>query len=248
MSSPAGAVDPARSPTPDEIAQAALKKGQGKALARIETECTRLFLSLPDLTPEQMARIKLALKQRAFTELEGIIAAFHSGAVAAWVQSPEALSQEQKSALSALANVDPRKYALPVIDDDLRTILTPEQFEAYTKVNEARRVSQAEEAAADTLKFINRSFDLTAEQKDMIFQGLAQHALDWNQPAPAPSASEPFPEIGSREEMRDRIIRAHLTPQQAAVFDQTRAAERERLKKEMMEYYGNRATPGSASR
>jgi len=246
--SPAGADDLSLTPTPDEIAQAALKKGRTKALARIETECTRLRLSLPDLRPDQVALIKEALQQKAFADLDGIIAAFRSGAVATWVQTPNALSQEQKSALSAMVNIDPRKYALPVIDDELKAILTPEQFKTYARVSEARRVSEAEEAAADTLKFINRSFDLTAEQKDGIFQELAKHALERNQPPAAASAVEPFPEIGSREEARDRIIRAHLTPEQVVVFDQKRAAERESLKNEMMEYYGKPVTAGAASR
>lgn len=223
--------------TPERMLQAKLEKGRDKVRRLADAEFTRLSLNLPDLTDEQKSRIRESLERKGLAELEDILRAFQSGAVARWVQNPENLAADEKAALAKIENIDPRKPTPTLIDGELRAILTPEQYATHLRAQEARRVTEAEESASDTLKFIGRSFDLTPEQKDQIFQQLAQHALAPSQPAPATAENEAFPEIGSREQTRDQIIRASLTPQQAEVFDQIRAAERETLRQQMMEFY-----------
>ncbi|MDB6133578.1 MAG: polymerase, sigma-24 subunit, subfamily [Verrucomicrobiales bacterium] len=227
---------------PDQVPGAILKKGRDKALRLAETEFTRLCLNLPDLTAEQKIQIREALERKSLAEIDSILHAFQSGAVANAVKDPRNLTAAGKEALNAMAKVDPRKSTPPVIDEELKTILTPEQYETHAQMQEARRIGAAEEAAGDTLKFISRTFDLTPDQKDRIFQQLARQALE-PQTALVATEADPFPEIGSREEARDRIIRGNLTSQQAEVFDQKRAAERETLRRQMMEYY---AKPGAA--
>lgn len=227
---------------PAQVPEAILKKGRDKALRLAETEFTRLCLNLPDLTAEQKTQIRAALERKSLAEIDSILHAFQSGAVANAVKNPQNLTAAEKAALSGMAKVDPRKSTPPVIDEELKTILTPEQYATHTQMQEARRIGAAEEAAGDTLKFISRTFDLTPDQKDRIFQQLARQALE-EQTVPVATEADPFPEIGSREEARDRIIRGNLTPRQAEVFDQKRAAERETLRRQMMEYY---AKPGAA--
>lgn len=225
------------------------KNGRNKALRLAETEFTRLSLSIQGLTPEQKTKIREALESKSLTTIQEILHAFESGAVASAVKNPEALTTAEKEALSRMSNVDPRKAGPPVIDEELKTILTPEQYATHLQAQESRRITSAEESAGDAIKFISRTFDLTADQKDRIFQQLAQLALTPEEKAPAAvSETDPFPEIGSREAARDRIIRANLTPEQAEVFDQKRAAEREVLRQQMMEFYDKpKSKPAAAT-
>lgn len=245
-STPSGKPDTASSgitQASDEAEAAARKReeirqnGRNKALRLAETEFTRLTLNVPGLTPDQKTKIREALEAKSLATIDGILQAFESGAVASAVKNPESLTAEEKTALSRMANVDPRKAGPPVIDEELKAILTPDQYAVHAQAQESRRVTAAEESAGDAIKFISRTFDLTADQKDRIFQQLAQLALAPEEKAPAATGADPFPEIGSREAARDRIIRAHLTPEQADVFDQKRAAEREVLRQQMMEFY-----------
>jgi hypothetical protein len=85
---------------------------------------------------------------------------------------------------------------------------------------------------------VARGLQHPENQKDEIFQDLAQYELSGESAAPV-NPRDPFPQIGSRDDARDRIIRAHLTPAQAAVLDQIRAAERAALKQEMMQFYSH---------
>lgn len=172
--------------------------------------------------------------------VDKIMHAFQSGAVAQGIQNPQALSEAEKAALAGIADIDPRKGGPASIEEELKTILTPEQYGAHTQARDARWIANAEDTASDTLQFIGRSFDLSPEQKDKIFQALAHHELTNAAPATAVS-DDPFPTIGSKQEGRDRIIREHLTPDQAAIFDKYRAAERETLKRQMMEFYSKQS-------
>jgi hypothetical protein len=212
-----------------------LKRAKDKSKRRADMEFTRICLNLPDLDAGQKARIKEALETKSTAALDDMLAAFQSGSVARGLQHPENLTPEEKV---ALAKIDPRKTTLVSIDEELKSILAEDQYTRHAEAQTAKRISEAEEVAADTLKFIGRSFDLTSNQKDEIFQDLAQYELSGESAAPV-NPRDPFPEIGSRDDARDRIIRAHLTPAQAAVFDQIRAAERAALKQEMMQFYSH---------
>ena len=246
---PAAPVPPAPGPATTPAAtdpaaarmEAVVKKAKEKAKRIADQEFTRISLNLPDLTDSQKERIRHALEQKGLADTQEMLAAFQSGAVARGVQAPESLTPADQAALARIAALDPRQPSAPSVEDELQAILTPEQLDQHVRAREAKRLGEAEEAANDTLKFIGRSFDLTAEQKDRLFQQLAQHELSPAPPSP-PDRADPFPQIGSKQEARDRIIRANLTPPQAEVFDRHRAAEREVLRQQMMEFYAKPRT------
>ena len=159
------------------------------------------------------------------------------------MQDPGSLTKEEKA---ALAKMDPRRNS-PLSDDaTLKPILTEDQFAQYAKTQEARKVSNAENAASDSLRSVSRSIDLSPDQKDHIFQALAQYEL--NPVEPVEEAGGPFPGMGARDEAKDKIIRESLTPAQAEIFDQARADEK-KSREEWMQRFSKpqpaAAAPGS---
>ncbi len=216
------------------------QKAQAKAKKQAAQEFTRICLNLPDLTEDQKARIQLLLETKFVDHIKGVLEVFQSGAVARAAQSTEGLTPAEKE---AIAKLDPRGMKPPAVDGEMKAILTPEQFGEYAVRKEQKRIGDAEDGATDTLKSLGKKFDLTPEQKDVIFQQLAAHDLD-PQVEDQVTAGNPFPRIGSRDETRDRIIRSQLTPPQAEIFDRDRAVEKEALQKQMMEYYTERASAG----
>lgn len=167
---------------------------------------------------------------------------FESGVVAKAARDPESLTDGEKDAVAPL---DPRRMSPPVVDEEMRTILTEEQFGTYAEKKELKRIGDAEDRATDLLKSLGRKFDLSPDQKDAIFQQLANHELA----VPGQEkvvAGNPFPQIGSRDDARDSIIRSILTPQQTEIFNQDRAVEKQALQSQMLEYYKERGvTSGS---
>ncbi|HEX2748143.1 MAG TPA: sigma-70 family RNA polymerase sigma factor [Verrucomicrobiales bacterium] len=198
-----------------------LKRAKDDAKKRATSEFKRICANLPDLTDAQKDQIREALETKSSAAVEEMTKMFQAGIVNRMMQDPASLTKEEKA---ALAKLDPRRNSSFTEDATLKPILTEDQFAQYTKTQEARKVSNAENAASDSLRSVSRSIDLSPDQKDHIFQALAQYEL--NPVEPAEEVSAPFPGMGARDEAKDRIIRESLTPAQAEIFDQARADEK----------------------
>jgi RNA polymerase sigma factor (sigma-70 family) len=214
------------------------KRMKDEVQKRVALEFKRICLNIPDLTDDQKAKIKETLEKKGSDASDQMAKIFQSGVMTRAMQNPESLTKEEKS---ALAKMDPRKNGVMSDDTALKSLLTEDQLGQYTKAKEARRVSDAENAASDSLRSVSKNIDLSPEQKDKIFQALAQEKL-----APAETGEEvssSFPGMGGRDESSDRIIRENLTPEQAEIFDQSRAQEKE-SRQQMMQLFGK--PPGAA--
>ena len=99
---------------------------------------------------------------------------FESGVVAKAARDPESLTDGEKDAVAPL---DPRRMSPPVVDEEMRTILTEEQFGTYAEKKALKRIGDAEDRATVLLKSLGRKFDLSPDQKDVIFQQLTNHEM-----------------------------------------------------------------------
>jgi RNA polymerase sigma factor (sigma-70 family) len=210
-----------------------LKRAQEKAMRTANMKYNRIVMNLPDLTEAQKKQLKETLEVNGRAATDRMMEAFQSGAVMRALQKPESLTAMDRA---ALAGVDPAKITTATDTEALKAILTAEQYAAFIKSQEARRVGDAENASFDTLKWMSRNIDLSAEQKDRIFQGLAQRELSPDLP-PGEDGGKPLPGLDAHAAARDRIIRESLTPEQAAAFDQMRAEQMRAIEQEMMQFY-----------
>ena len=213
---PAEASAPAPAP-PQHTPAKALEQAREQAAL----ELTRISLNLPRLTGDQKARIQTVFEQRNARKLTAKMEAFESGAVRRYALNPDNLSEEDKTLLFAM---EPGRIPPPE-DHDVRSILSPAQFEEYIRTEEAKQVSKAEAAAADVLKAIGRSIDLNPTQKDVIFQALAKLELDGPVMDDAQRA-RPFGLRDATEEARDAVVLAQLTSEQAEVYSKFRADQK----------------------
>jgi RNA polymerase sigma factor (sigma-70 family) len=210
-----------------------IKRVQDKAKRRANLEFNRLCLHLPDLTEAQKQQVKEALEVNGLAASDKMLEAFRSGAVSRALKKPESLTAEEKA---SLAGLDFSKAAAISDKETLKAILTAEQYGVYLKAQETRRVGDAENSAFDTLKWIGRTFDLSPDQKDSIFQKLAQHELSPDTPS-AGTEGKPVPGLDGRALARYRIIQESLTPPQEAAFDQMRADQMRAIEDDMMQFY-----------
>lgn len=198
---------------------AALKEKSVKEAAR---ELSRMALYLPGLTEDQQSRILAVYEERSLRRAEAFEQARQSGAFARLAGGIGNLTAEDRALFKAAhafsGEASPENEAL-------KAILTPDQHAVQLQAAERRRVNDAEGVASDAIRSLGQSMDLTPEQKDAIFQGVAQFEL--NPPADGSDNSADLPSP-FREEGRDRIIRQHLSAEQAALFDQRREDDRRR--------------------
>jgi RNA polymerase sigma factor (sigma-70 family) len=212
------------------------KMAENEAKKRVNLAYNRICLNLPDLTDDQKTRIRAALEKKSAEETAELMKLMDSGGMAK-MMDPSSLTKEERALMSKM---DPRRASAVTDDATLQTILTGEQYEQYAKSQETRRVTEAENAATDTLKSVGRAIDLTPEQKDQLFNQLAQYDLA-KEEISAPESPGPFPGMGSSDEKREEIIRANLTPPQLAVYDQSRAEDRQ-SREQMMQFLPGRAS------
>jgi RNA polymerase sigma factor (sigma-70 family) len=216
-------------------------KAQEQARELSQQELTRLSLNLPGLTEEQKAGLFELLTARNAARLTAKMEAFSSGAVRRYALNPDELPEEDKALLYAM---EPARIP-PAQDAGIKAVLTPEQFEAFVRTEEAKRISNAEAEAGDVLKAIGRSFDLAPAQKDRIFEALARLELE-GAPMDAAQQARPFGGRDAQEEARDRIVLAELTPEQAEVYSKNRA-ERKAGYLEFLKSFGPKESPGESS-
>jgi len=173
----------------------------------------RLSLSIPNLTEAQKVQMKQALEDYHVGATEIMYKAFNDPLVQKMWKDPSSLTKEERDYVAAR---DPRKQEHGSEEESLKPILSADQFAAFSKFKEARRVADAESAAGDALKSVGKYLDLSPEQKDKLFQALAQQEL----------ALDRGTGRGEREESQTQIIREHLTPQQFEVYNQIKEEDR----------------------
>ncbi|MES2709897.1 MAG: sigma-70 family RNA polymerase sigma factor [Verrucomicrobiota bacterium] len=187
-------------------------------------ELARIGLYLPGLTEDQRAAILKVYAARSLRRAEAFDQARQSGAFARLAGGVQNLTEEDKAVLKAM-NPGPEERTPE--DDPLKSILAKDQYARHLEAVERRKVNDAEGVASDALRTLGRSFDLSQEQKDAIFQAVAQFEL--TPPDTASGGPDPLPFVpGAREEQRDRVIRERLSAEQAALFDQRRGDDRQR--------------------
>jgi hypothetical protein len=179
-------------------------------------------LYLPGLTDDQRARILTVYEERSMRRANAFEEARQTGAFARLAGGIENLTAEDKELFKS-AHAVPGEAAPE--SEALKTILTAEQYALHLQAAERRRVNDAEGVASDTLRSLGQSFDLSPEQKDAIFQDVAQFELNPSEEEEGSAAGLPSP---FREQGRDRVIRKHLSEEQAALFDQRREDDRRR--------------------
>lgn len=194
------------------------KLGPGHSAREATRELTRISISLPDLSPEQKDRIHSLFETRKTAQTELFMKALQSGALLRNATEPEHLTAEDTILLEGLRKSDLDE------DDPLKGILTESQFAHYLQAKEGRRTSAAEGTASDSLKALGQLFDLSSEQKDAIFQSIAQFELATLKEL---GTEIPFGDT-YRETGRQKIIREHLSSEQAAIYDEKVSEDNER--------------------
>lgn len=225
------AADASAPPNPGAFILDALKN---RAAPDAERDLTRMSLYLPDLTDDQKTRIRSLLEKRHQQNADNFAKALKSGLMAKMASDPKSLTEAEKAELQTAAP----KEAAPE-QDPLKEILTEEQFAKHLEAKQQKRVNDAESVASDSLKKLGEAFDLSEEQKDSIFQAVAQHELSQESSSGDGPAGALDPRAMAEE--RDRIIREQLSEQQAVLFDAKRQEDRERWSGFIRMMSGNQA-------
>lgn len=213
------AAAPAR-PAENTAGEDFLKHGAELSAREAARELARINILFPDLTQGQKDSIHSVFETRKTAQSELFLKALQSGALLRNATTPEHLTPEDTALLEGLRKSDADE------DDPLKDILTETQFAHYLQAKQGRRTSASEGAASDSLKALGQLFDLSTEQKDAIFQSIAQFEL------------ATLKEIGTeipfgdtyRETGRQKIIRGHLSSEQEAIYDRKVSEDNERRK------------------
>lgn len=192
-----------------ETAETLLKRGKDKGIKEAARELTRLSITLPDLTQDQKDRIRDLFEEQNLEKTTRFAKALQSGALMRNATGTENLEDGDKAILDALRRMDSDET------DPVGTLLTEAQFAQYLQAKEARSISTAENTASDAIKTLGQLFDLTGGQKDALFQALAQYELGAQQEW---GIEIPFAD-NQREAGRQKIIRAQLSGEQTAIFE-----------------------------
>lgn len=182
----------------------------GQAELRVERMFSRFCATVSGLTDGQKARLREEIEGRIRMQTE-VMREVVEGALARGSLDPASFSQEERDRLAAAEGTE-----LEVDDAALRGILTEEQFGRFSAVREMRRVAAAEEAGNEAVRGADRYVDLTAEQRDLLFQRAAAARLGEGGAAEAGKDAS-----GAAEEM----LRSVLTPEQTEAYERARAQE-----------------------
>ena len=106
----------------------------------------------------------------------------------------------------------------------LKETLTPEQYEKYDKKQTAERVERLERQANWQTDRLGRRLNLSEEQKDQVF-GIMVKSSDPNLEVQTGTGAE-APAAADAD--RDAAIKAVLTPEQRAIYEQDAARDQER--------------------
>jgi RNA polymerase sigma factor (sigma-70 family) len=196
-------------------------------------EVNRLALRLK-LTPEQKQQLQEFLEGKNRIRIEELKRAVASGAFTRAMKGGEDLTPEDHK---IMADLDATEHPEAETDAFLANLLTAAQQQEYAVSKEEKRVADAEESAHDALTAIGKQVDLTADQKDRLFQALAQRKLA-APPKPASagesgvafSLGDAMPQF---DKSNDEVLRSILTAEQFQAYEKSRE-EDERATKEML--------------
>jgi hypothetical protein len=224
--------------TPDNPMAALAGALSGDNLVRIaeeqmKHEATRELNRLAqrlNLTPEQKEKLLKFLEDQHHNSINRLKLAVESGLLTRAMKGKENLSAEDQKMLTQM---DADEDTTGKMDPFLEKLLTPEQLTEYGKAKNEQRVAEAEEHAHDMLSSISKKVDLTAEQKDLIFQQLAERKLETGKKPPALNAGGGV-DIGSAmaefDNSNDDVLRGVLTAEQFQIYEQSRAEEERQMK------------------
>ncbi|HWB05693.1 MAG TPA: sigma-70 family RNA polymerase sigma factor [Verrucomicrobiales bacterium] len=197
-------------------------------------EVNRLALRLK-LTAEQKEKLTKFLEDKHQRSMDRLKHAVETGLLTRAMKGTENLSEEDQKLLAELEADDHDDRDL---DPFLGTLLSQEQLAEYGKSKEEKRVAEAEERAHTTLSAIGKQVDLTEDQKDRLFQQMAQRELTAKKPHPGSVETDAgaltVNLAGSEfDRANDDVIRSILTPEQFETYAKSREEE-ERQAKEVM--------------
>ena len=176
----------------------------------------RICLSVEGLTDAQKDRLKAEVDRQMDARHAALAEVMARVDPAKLTSLDNGLSMEDSQKLAAASQ------PAELDEATLRSILTPEQYAQHQVAGETRRIAAAENSANDAIREMDRYTELSPEQKDQLFQKLADSEL-----RPDEAAADPARAM----EKRDAIMRSVLTPQQAAVYDETREKEKQTFQK-----------------
>lgn len=182
----------------------------GQAELRVERMFSRFCATVSGLTDGQKARLREEIEGRIRVQTE-VMREVVEGALARGSLDPASFSQAERDRLAAAEGTE-----LEVDDAALRRILTEEQFGRFAAVREMRRVAAAEEAGNEAVRGADRYVDLTAEQRDLLFQRAAVARLGEGGAAEAGKDAS---------EAAEEMLRSVLTPEQTEAYERARAQE-----------------------
>jgi hypothetical protein len=193
-------------------------------------EINRLALRLK-LTPEQKEQLQQFLEEKNRLAMEQLQRAVDSGALTRAMKGGEGLTPEDHR---IMADLDASEHPEEETDTFLAKLLTPEQQQEYAGSKEEKRVAEAEESAHEALAAISKQVDLTSDQKDRLFQALAQRKLTAapksKDPETAFSLGDAMPQF---DKSSDDVLRSILTAEQFQAYEKSREEE-ERATKEII--------------
>ncbi len=187
-----------------------------QAELRVERLFSRFCATVSGLTDGQKARLRAEIGERIRVQTE-VMREVVEGALRRGSVDPASFSQEERDRLAAAEGIE-----LEVDDAALRGILTEEQFGRFAEVRQARRVAAAEDAGNEAVRAADRYVDLTAEQRDVLFQKTAAARLGEGGAAEAGKDAS-----GAAEE----LLRSVLTPMQTEAYERAKAQEERTLQR-----------------
>lgn len=230
------------------------------------TELNRLSLRL-QLTSDQKEKLSIFLQKQKAGELAQLKRIQSSGLLDKAMKTPDGLSEDENEALTALNAAD-AETSIPDTDQFLKTLLTPEQHEEYTRSEQERRVTRTETEANGVVESLAGQMDLTPDQKDRIFQGIAALGLKREEEAARPmeGSARMSVTLGSSgssgngpsatevamlnaDPQHEALLKEILTPEQFETYQVNRAREVEHGKEVLKSFMPKSAStpPAEAS-
>lgn len=190
------------------------KRLEEDVVKNAEKDMKRIALYLPDLSDRKKEEIRSTLEAANKVKLDLFKKAFEEdGAFKKVMDDPEKAKPEDYALMAAVA---PSQGPAPE-EDPLASILAPEEFAIYRRKQEEKRVGDAEGSANETLKSLGGVVDLSPEQKDGIFQALADLQLN-PPPGQEPGKSNALLDQRLREQEKERILQESLTAEQMEAY------------------------------
>lgn len=216
---------------------------EGESLQTMNREMNRLTTRLK-LTPEQQAALKKFFEDRHNAKMIELRKIASSGILAKALKNPEGLTDEENDLMAKMDELD--DPGSPKEDEAfLTTLLTGEQFAEYEKVKQEKRLAEAEEVAQSALSDINKRVDLTAEQKDKIFQAVAHKELS-SQGAEKQDKGVSM-SLSDFDPSHDVILKEVLTAEQFSALQKSREQEAGQMKSMMDTLLKSGAVPADAA-